>query len=84
MALRGEHGDGVGGGGACLPPLNATLPAGVASGVLAANRALTVLALANASGYNREPETSSRGMEQGRAEIRMLGWEFLSQGKSRA
>lgn len=67
----------MGMGGPSLPPPIATLPAGIVSGLLAANRALAVLALADASGYNWEPETSpSRRMEQGRAEIRALGWEF--------
>lgn len=56
--------------GASLPSLNAKLPAGVASGLLAANRAFTVWALA--SSYKWEPETSSHGMEQGKAEIRAL------------
>ena len=81
----GVWGWGQRGGTPSLPSVNAMLPAGVASGLLAANRALAVLALADASGYNWEPETSpSCRMEQGRAEIGVLGWEFPSQGKSRA
>lgn len=51
-------------GAPLLSPLGMqTLPAGTVSGLLAANRALAVLALADASSYNREPETSSRRME---------------------
>lgn len=60
----GSMGMGTGAGGPSLPPPIATLPAGMVSGLLAANRALAVLALADASGYNRQPETSpSRRME---------------------
>lgn len=73
------------GGTPSLSPPNTRLPAGVALGLLAANRALAVLALADASGYNWEPETSpSRRMEQGRAEIGALGWEFPGWGRRRA
>lgn len=61
-------------GAPLLSPLGMqTLPAGTVSGLLAANRALAVLALADASSYKQEPETSSRRMEQRRAEIRALG-----------
>lgn len=61
-------------GAPLLSPLGMQmLPAGTVSGLLAANRALAVLALADASSYNRELETSSRRMEQRRAEIRALG-----------
>lgn len=60
------------------------LPAGMVLGLLAANRALAVLALADASGYNREPETSSsHRMEQGKVEIGAWGWELPGEGKSR-
>lgn len=65
-----------GGGSLFFPPLNAALPAGVVLGLLAANRAFAVWALADASGYNQEPESSSHGMRQGRAERGALGWEF--------
>lgn len=61
-------------GAPLLSPLGMQmLPAGRVSVLLAANRALAVLALADASSYNREPETPSRRMEQRRAEIRALG-----------
>lgn len=68
-----------------FPPPNAMLPAGTASGLLAANGALAVLTLANASGYNQEPETSpSHGKEQRRVEIRALRWEFPGWSKRKA
>lgn len=47
--------------------------------------ALAVLTLANASGYNQEPETSaSHGKEQRRVEIRALRWEFPGWSKRKA
>lgn len=68
-------------GAPLLSPLGMqSLPAGTVSGLLAANRALAVLAFADACSYSQEPETPSRRMEQGREEIRALGWEFSRLG----
>lgn len=69
---EGSVGMGMERGAPLLSPLGMqALPAGTVSGLLAANRALAVLALA--SSYNQEPESSSCRMEQRRAEIRALG-----------
>lgn len=77
-------GTGRGGPLLFLPP-NAMLPTGTMSGLLAANGTLAVLTLANASGYNQEPETSaSHGKEQRRVEIRVLRWEFPGWSKRKA